>query len=199
MKNPEASITPHKTTYYYFGDTDEITAILRDGFIDEWKTKRHGKRNRLGVYVTDSPGEPDPNHPENQILEITLPARIDTSEWRLVIPESPPCCWQEWVIPAEILNKHATLRYLSSEEWERTGAQHRRAHVGELREELTAAGLLEHAKDSTGQLMYRNGQPVFRVTEKALRLKPEDMEAALEEVAKAAEAFPPPPITDSTN
>jgi len=161
-------MTPHNTTYYYSGDTDEITAILRDGFIDKWKTKQRGKRNRLGVYVADSPGAPDPNYPDNQSLEITLPAQIDTSDWRLVRPESAPCRWREWIIPAEILNKHATVRWLSSEEWERTWVQYGRAQIIKALEEFIAEGVLEHAKDSQGQLMYRNGQPVLKMTKKGI-------------------------------
>jgi hypothetical protein len=46
------------------------------------------------IYVGDAPGEPGPDFPGDQVLEITLPEQIDTSNWRLVVPEKP-CRWQE--------------------------------------------------------------------------------------------------------
>jgi hypothetical protein len=38
----------------------------------------------------------------------------------------------------------------------------------EARKQLVVEGLLEHAKDSEGKPMYRNGQPVWRITEKGI-------------------------------
>ena len=65
-------------TYYYSGTSDEIETILHDGFVDYIEERNTG---RLGVYVGDAPGEPDPDFPDDQVLEITLPEQIDTSNW----------------------------------------------------------------------------------------------------------------------
>jgi hypothetical protein len=99
-------------TYYYSDSSDEIETILCGGFVDNMKERGTG---RLGVYVCDSPGEPDPDYPDDQILEIILSEQIDTSDWRPVLPENP-CSWQEWLISARILNKHASVRQLRKDE-----------------------------------------------------------------------------------
>jgi len=110
-------------TYYYSDGSDEIQAILRNGFVDNMKERDTG---RLGVYVADAPGEPDPDFPDDELLEITLPAQIDTSDWRLVVPEKP-CRWQEWLIPARIVNKQAKVRQLTKEQWEQAWAKYKDA------------------------------------------------------------------------
>jgi hypothetical protein len=149
-------------TYYYSRHSDEIETILRDGFINNTKERSTG---RLGVYVGDSPGAPDPDHPDDQILEIILSEQIDTSDWRLVLPENP-CSWQEWLIPAHILNQHASVRRLGKDEWEQALAKYKdaqRLKIIEERDTLVAAGLLIVARDAQGQPMYRNGKPVYQL------------------------------------
>ena len=42
----------------------------------------------------------------------------------------------------------------------------------EARKELVAVGLMEQAKDFQGQLIYRDGEPAWRITEKG-RVSPE--------------------------
>ena len=54
-------------TYYYSGTSDEIETILRDGFVDNIEERNTGRR---GVYVGDAPGEPDPDYPDDELLEI---------------------------------------------------------------------------------------------------------------------------------
>jgi hypothetical protein len=110
-------------TYYYSGSSDEIETILRNGFLDNTKERNTG---RLGVYVGDAPGEPDPDFPDDQVLEITLPEQIDTSNWRLVVPEKP-CRWQEWLIPARVFNKHGSVRQLRRDEWENAWTKYKDA------------------------------------------------------------------------
>ena len=78
-------------TYYHSGASGEIETILHDGFVDNIEERNTGRR---GVYVGDAPGEPGPDFPGDQVLEITLPEQIDTSNWRLVVPEKT-CRWQE--------------------------------------------------------------------------------------------------------
>ena len=109
-------------TYYYSGTSDEIETILHDGFVDYIEERNTG---RLGVYVGDAPGEPDPEYPDDNLLEITLPGEIDTSKWRLVLPEKP--CWHEWLIPASTLNKHARVRKLRKDQWENAWTKYKDA------------------------------------------------------------------------
>jgi len=71
--------------YYHVGDADEIQAILRNGFIDNvQELDDTGKVLKRGVYIIDAPGEPDPNYPLDQLLEIAIPPEIDLRKWRLV-------------------------------------------------------------------------------------------------------------------
>jgi hypothetical protein len=151
-------------TYYHSGTSDEIETILRNGFVDNIKERNTG---RLGVYVGDTPGEPDPEYPDDHLLEITLPGEIDTSKWRLVVPEKP-CRWQEWLIPASTLNKHARVRELRKDQWEQAWAKYKDAHQKKGKEaadkvwdDLVAAGLIIGARDSEGRPMYRNGELVY--------------------------------------
>jgi hypothetical protein len=109
-------------TYYYFNSRDEIEAILHDGFVDNIEER---KTRRRGVFLASSPGEPDPDYPDDHLLEITLPGEIDTAKWRLVLPERP--CWQEWLIPATTLNKHARVRKLRKDQWEKAWTKYKDA------------------------------------------------------------------------
>jgi hypothetical protein len=170
-------------TYYYSGSSDEIETILRNGFTDNLKQT---ESTRSGVYITDAPGEPDPDYPGDQLLEITLPAEIDCSRWKLVFPNSP-ADWQEWLIPARVLNKHARVRQLRKDQWEQAWAKYKDAQELKVREDLVVLGFLEHAKDSQGQPIYGDGKPVWRLTEKGRSIKPEDFEAELEAALKAAQ------------
>ena len=149
-------------TYYYVDNSDEIEAILREGFFDNLRERNTG---RLGVYVADCPGAPDPAFPDQQVLEIMLPEQIDTSDWRLVLP-GDPCSCQEWLMPARILNEHASVRQLKKDEWEQALAKYKgaqRLKTIEALDDLRAAGLLIVARDAQGQPMYRNGKPVYQL------------------------------------
>jgi hypothetical protein len=73
-------------TYCYTGSPDAIEAILRSGFVDETKCKPKASE---GVYITDFPGGLDPDYPDDQLFEITLPAHIVavTFDWQPVITD----------------------------------------------------------------------------------------------------------------
>lgn len=155
-------------TYYHTGTRKEIEAILADGFIDNVRQTRSDRGG--GVYIASSPGKPDPA----SLLEIRLPEVIDLARWELVLPMDRRVDFGEWVVPAVILNKHAKLRLIPKTEWEQLWAHHKEARVeqtAEIHRELVAEGLLEHAKDAHGQLLYRNGQPVWRITPKGITEK----------------------------
>jgi hypothetical protein len=121
------------------------------------------------VYIADGPGRPDPDFPDDVLLEIKLPEVIDGSPWELILPAEQRADYGEWVVPSLILNKHATLRLISNEEWNQIWAKYQAARseqIAEIRRELVAQGLLEHARDDQGQPLYRKGQAVWRLTPK---------------------------------
>jgi hypothetical protein len=136
--------------YYCSKMTEETHAILRDGFINDSEYK-----GISGIYLVDAPAA----QPGEQLLEISLPAEIDISPFEIFAPGAP---WREWCVPVGIINQYGKTRQLSGDE--RDQAQFER--IIEVRNELVAEGLLEQAKDSQGQLIYRNGKPAYRITEK---------------------------------
>ena len=124
-------------TYYYTGDAEEIKTILRGGFIDTRRTDT----DQLGVCVADCPGEPSNDNEE--LLEITLPASIDTSRWML----GP---W-EWLIPAHVLNKHTRVRQLRKDQWKEACAKYKTL------EELVAEGSSRARQRLTWKTHVRRG------------------------------------------
>ena len=124
-------------TYYYTGDAEEIKTILRGGFIDTRRTDT----DQLGVCVADCPGEPSNDNEE--LLEITLPASIDTSRWML----GP---W-EWLIPAHVLHKHARVRQLRKDQWKEACAKYKTL------EELVAEGSSRARQRLTWKTHVRRG------------------------------------------
>ena len=61
------------------------------------------------------------------------------------------------------------MRQLTKEQWEQLWGKYNKAYVARLMqglEGLVAKGFLEHAKDDQGQPFYRDGEPVWRLTEK---------------------------------
>ena len=114
--------------YYYVGDVNEIEAVLHgDGFSDT-----DIGEGRSGVYIADTPGEPNPDFPLDQVLEVTFPTGINLDNWRLLvkIPEKS-CLWHEWLIPAKILNKHARVSLLTKDQWAQTWATDKESRTGQ--------------------------------------------------------------------
>jgi hypothetical protein len=170
-------------TYYHSATSAKVEAIVRDGFIDQIKDKRSGMR---GVYIADAPGEPDPDYPDRQLLEITLPAEIDCSQWELAARENLGVPrWRVWLIPARILNQHGRVRQLRKDQWKQLSAKYIDACILKTQEELVAVGFLERARDSQGQPIYRDGKAVWRLTEKARSISPENFEAEFQAALKA--------------
>jgi hypothetical protein len=79
-------------TYYYVNASAEVEAILRDGFINEYKETTTGIS---GVYLANSLGEPDPEYPKDQLLEIILPPEISISQLE-VFKDQEGVRWREW-------------------------------------------------------------------------------------------------------
>jgi hypothetical protein len=185
-------------TYYYVGTNDEVTAIIRDGFIDSVKLTPGGipacladcpgesdhLGGRRGVYVGDAPREPDPDYPDDQLLEITLPAEIDCSQWRLVVPEDlGAASWWAWLIPVHILNQYGRIRPLRKDQWEFLWAKYNEAGkrqlkrlmnpdyldkvLDEMLQAKVADGSLTIVRDAQGRPILRDGKIIYRPTEKA--------------------------------
>jgi len=91
---------------------------------------------------------------DEQLLEISLPAEIDISPFEIFAPGAR---WREWSVPANIINQYGKTRLLPDDE----------RYQAPLKE-LVAEGFFEQAKDSQGQLIYRDGKPVWRITEKGI-------------------------------
>lgn len=101
-------------TFYCVNTSAEVEAILRDGFIKEYKETATGIS---GVYLADSPGEPDPDYPDDQLLEITLPPEISISQFEAFKHCKGDMRWREWVLPADLLNECAEVRVVPKAEW----------------------------------------------------------------------------------
>jgi hypothetical protein len=93
----------------------ECAAILRDGFSDEPELKP--STGKIGVYLSDCPGEPDPDYPDDQLLEITLPPEISISQYEIFVPKEGTR-WREFVVPAHILNESAEIYSVPKTEWD---------------------------------------------------------------------------------
>jgi hypothetical protein len=144
--------------------TKETHTILREGFINDCKYKgisgiylsgtpapqqllEMSKKgiHTWGIYLAGTPGAA-------QLLETTLPVGIDISSFEIFAPGAE---WREWCVPADIINQYGKIRHLSESEFEQAWYH----SIIETRKELTAEGVLEHAKDE-------HGKPVWRLTEK---------------------------------
>src|SRR6267143_885570 len=126
--------------YYCSKTTEETHAILRDGFINDLQYK-----GISCIYLADTPaawlGE--------QLLEISLPGEIDISPFEI----APGAPWRGWCVPAGIINQYGKTRLLPDDERDQVPLD-----ITEALKELVAEGWLEQAKDSQGQLIYRDGK-----------------------------------------
>jgi len=134
--------------YYCSKTTEETHAILRDGFINDLEYK-----GISCIYLDESRGA----WPHEQVLEISLPAEIDISPFE-IDPQSP---FRGWYVPAGIINQHGKTRLVPDDERYQVTLDITGALKG-----LVVEGWLERAKDSQGQLIYRDGKPVWGITEK---------------------------------
>jgi len=136
--------------YYSPKTTEETHTILRDGFINDLKY------NGIScIYLADTLAAKQ----GEQLLEISWRAEIDISPFEIFAAGAR---WREWCVPADIINQYGKPRQLPESALE----QARHGSIIETRKELVAEGLLEQAKDSHGQLLYRDGKPVWRLTKK---------------------------------
>lgn len=101
-------------TYYSVSTSAEVEAILRDGFRTECEATVEGKS---GVYLADSPGEPDPDYPDDQLLEITLPTDISILQFEVGRECKGNTRWREWVLPTSLLKECAEVHLVPKAEW----------------------------------------------------------------------------------
>ncbi len=154
--------------YYYVNTRAKIEAILRDGFGNEYKEKTTGTE---GVYLTDAPGEPDPDYPDDQLLEVILPSEVDISQFEI---KAEGVRWREWIVPGDLLNQSAEIRLLPKEEWSPRWKEwlleQKLNRLDRGFKCLIERGYLEVVRDAAGQPRYRGGQPVYQLSAEAAKL-----------------------------
>ncbi|SRR5260221_2744740 len=95
----------------FYHRTNTAAVITRDGFRD---TENYMSAPTLrGVFLSDIPLEGNEGTKGRQLLEITLPLGCDISEYELIEEGKT---YREWCVPAEIINRNATVRLLSAKE-----------------------------------------------------------------------------------
>src|SRR5258708_6920280 len=108
LSKQNSAVYGGSTNYYYVDTSESIAAILRAGF----SVNNQGKEKTTGiegVYLTDGPGAPDPDYPDDQLLKVILPSTIDISQFEI---KAGGAQWREWFVPAELLNQSAEIRLL---------------------------------------------------------------------------------------
>ena len=66
-----------------------------------------------GVFLSDVPLDINEGATGEDLIEVTLPEKVDLSGYELVEDGKP---YREWCVPAELLNARALLRLLTEDE-----------------------------------------------------------------------------------
>ncbi len=105
--------------FYHTTSPEAAEKILAEGFRDSTKTYFTAEEF-TGVWLSDVPvSEADMGVPGNTVLivDLELPQeRFDYYEW--VREEATPGEYREWLIPAQLINENASLRFATEEEIE---------------------------------------------------------------------------------
>lgn len=99
------------TTLYH--TTDSAEAILREGFRDGTSSYMLVGMTLTGVFLASRPVDGNEGAKGEQVIEVTLPDDLDLSRW--AIEEEGLPVW-EWCVPAEVVNRHGSLRLLTEAE-----------------------------------------------------------------------------------
>jgi hypothetical protein len=99
-----------KGSMIYYHRTARAEAILRDGFRDHEGSYGFDTILR-GVFISDVPLDENEGAKGEELLEVTLDC--DISEYQLTYEGAN---YREWCVPAELLNRKATVRIMTSEE-----------------------------------------------------------------------------------
>ena len=93
--------------------TDAAGAIIRDGFRDSEGTYGFTTLTLRGVFLAVAPADVNDGAKGDQLLEVALPDELDLSAYAIVEEGRP--AW-EWCVPADVLNRHASVRLLAEDE-----------------------------------------------------------------------------------
>jgi hypothetical protein len=99
-----------KSIFYH--RTDAAEAILHDGFRDAEGSYMCVGITLRGVFVSNVPLDCNEGARGDQLLEVSLPASVDISDYELIEEGKGH---REWCVPAEIINRYGTVRLLSEE------------------------------------------------------------------------------------
>jgi hypothetical protein len=100
----------------YYHRTSASAAILRGGFADGEGSYMFTESWLVGVFVSDVPLDINEGALGDDLLELTLPDDVDLDEFELVAEDQGSQKHREWCVPAELLNRRASVRLLSQEE-----------------------------------------------------------------------------------
>lgn len=110
----------------YFHTTDAAYVILRDGFRDGTGNYMLVGFTLTGVSLADRPVDSNEGAQGGEVLMVELGDEVNIAEFELVEDGAP---YREWWVPAEILNRHATVRLLVDDEQVRALLQLRPSHI----------------------------------------------------------------------
>jgi hypothetical protein len=94
--------------------TGNAEAILRDRFRDEEGSYMLEDFTLRGVFLSDKPLDANEGAGGNHLLEVTLPDDCYDFSYYELVEEGKP--YREWCIPAEIINRHGTVRFATPDE-----------------------------------------------------------------------------------
>lgn len=93
-------------TVKLFHTTSAAEAILRDGFRDGVGPYGLVHGTLRGVFLSDRPLDLNEGAEGEDLLEVTLEENL-LGDYELVEKEKP---YREWCVPADLLNRHASIR-----------------------------------------------------------------------------------------
>jgi hypothetical protein len=94
--------------------TDTPYAILREGFRDGEGAYLFVNRSPRGVFLAAAPADVNDGAKGDAVLAVTFPDDVDLSDYAIV-EYSMPQVW-EWYVPADLINRRATVRLLAQGE-----------------------------------------------------------------------------------
>jgi hypothetical protein len=97
----------------FYHRTHDADAILRDGFRDEEDSYGMEDFTLRGVFLSDKPLSIHEGAGGDDLLKVTLPDGCCDFSYYELVEEGKP--YREWCIPAEIINRHGTVRLVITE------------------------------------------------------------------------------------
>ena|ERR1700730_19182007 len=97
----------------FYHRTHDADAILRDGFRDKEDSYMLDNFTLRGVFLSDKPLDGNEGAGGNQLLEVSLPDDCCDFSYYELVEEGKP--YRECCIPVEIINRHGTVRLVTTE------------------------------------------------------------------------------------